>query len=323
MNLVSALDITKGRSYSMFSKVITVIGASNIDISATAYSDLISGDSNPGVIYTGLGGVGRNIAENLARMQCDVRLISSYGKDAFASLLRDNAQMLNIDIRQGLSVDGIATSLYICINQPNGEVFVAASDMQVCNNMTPIFFTPIIEDINQSSLVVMDTNLPQDSLLYIAEKCTCPLFVDAVSVPKAAKLFALLPYLTGLKVNRDEATLLTGIPIQKQDDVIRASKALLSKGVQYVILTLGSSGALIATEKQWEQMPPLSPLRTNATGCGDAFFAGSLYSFLHGGCIKDMLCHGLALASICAKSSSAVSPQVSPRELQNLLTQYN
>ena len=45
-----------------------VIGGANVDIMGIADQALRPQDSNPGTIRTTLGGVGRNIAENLARL---------------------------------------------------------------------------------------------------------------------------------------------------------------------------------------------------------------------------------------------------------------
>ena len=45
---------------------IAVVGGVNIDVGGRSFAPLVAGDSNPGVIRTSLGGVGRNIAHNLA-----------------------------------------------------------------------------------------------------------------------------------------------------------------------------------------------------------------------------------------------------------------
>ena len=62
-------------------KYVVVIGAANIDIGGTPYKPLIPGDSNPGVIKMSYGGVGRNIAHNLALLGVDVELVTAAGDD--------------------------------------------------------------------------------------------------------------------------------------------------------------------------------------------------------------------------------------------------
>ena len=62
---------------------IAVVGGCNIDINATSSSPLIFQDSNPGCVQTSLGGVGRNIGENLVRLGHKVSLLAPLGKDHF------------------------------------------------------------------------------------------------------------------------------------------------------------------------------------------------------------------------------------------------
>ena len=60
---------------------IAGIGAANVDIRGRSERKLIMGDSNPGTLYTTLGGVCRNICENLARLGSNVKLVTVVGDD--------------------------------------------------------------------------------------------------------------------------------------------------------------------------------------------------------------------------------------------------
>lgn len=119
---------------------VAVIGASNVDISATSLSPLVSGDSNPGKVEISFGGVGRNIAENLCRLGQSVSLITAYGEDPFGQMLRAQAQELGLDVSLSLRDERMSSSLYVCVNQPEGEMAVAVSDMEVCGGLSPDFF---------------------------------------------------------------------------------------------------------------------------------------------------------------------------------------
>ena len=68
-------------------KKVTVIGGSNIDLQGFPNESLNLYDSNPGKIETSLGGVGRNISENLAKLDIPVRLISAVGNDFYGQKL--------------------------------------------------------------------------------------------------------------------------------------------------------------------------------------------------------------------------------------------
>ena len=67
------------------SDYVVVIGGANVDIGCTPYNELIPEDSNPGRITITFGGVGRNIAHNLANLGVNTKLITAVGNDPFGN----------------------------------------------------------------------------------------------------------------------------------------------------------------------------------------------------------------------------------------------
>ena len=55
---------------------VCVIGGLNIDLQGSSDAPLVFNDSNPGEIEMSAGGVGRNIAENMARISIDSKILS-------------------------------------------------------------------------------------------------------------------------------------------------------------------------------------------------------------------------------------------------------
>ena len=81
MNLTNK-GLIKGRDYVPGeTPFVTVIGGANIDIHGRSNGKLRHKDSNPGTVHTSAGGVARNVAENLARLGVNTRLISAIGTD--------------------------------------------------------------------------------------------------------------------------------------------------------------------------------------------------------------------------------------------------
>ena len=60
---------------------VVVVGGVNLDIGGRSLAKLVPEDSNPGQVRTSLGGVGRNIAHNMALLGLDVRLLTAFGDD--------------------------------------------------------------------------------------------------------------------------------------------------------------------------------------------------------------------------------------------------
>lgn len=82
-----------------------------------------------------------------------------------------------------------------------------------------------------------------------------------------------LPYIHFLKVNEYEMEVLTG-----EKDIAKAALLLTEWGVKEVVITLGSMGSVIYTNKTFYNIPAYKPAaETDATGCGDTYMAGYLY----------------------------------------------
>lgn len=63
------------------------------------------------------------------------------------------------------------------------------------------YFAPLMERINRADAVVLDANLEAETLVFIAENCTVPLYADPVSTAKAPRLLGALKRLRAIKPN--------------------------------------------------------------------------------------------------------------------------
>lgn len=307
----------------MMSKpIITVVGACNFDIYATSLETLIKADSNPGHVYTTPGGVGRNIAENLARLGCEVQMLTALGRDAFADAILKNAGEAGLGLSHALRLPHVSSSVYVCINKPDGDIAVAISDMGISQMITPDYLSGQSSVLEQAELIVADANLSQETLCYLWEHYSSKLCADCVSTPKSEKLLAVLDGLFCLKANRSEAHTLTGIPVKTIADAGNAATVLHQRGVRYAIITLGENGAFLSDGITALHMPLMPGETQNTSGCGDAFFAGALYAMLRNESLAQVLRSGLAMSRICAASVGAVSPILTAETLKMTIQTY-
>ena len=291
---------------------IAVVGAVNIDVGGRSLSPLRPGDSNPGTIRTSLGGVGRNIAHNLALLGAEVRLVTALGGDDGARRIRESCRALGIGLDASLTVPEGVTSSYLSIAGPDGDMALALSDMAIYERLTPAWLAGVLPLLNGAALVVLDANLPAESLAYLAENCASPLFADPVSAAKAPRLRAALPRLHTLKPNRLEAEILSGVPVTDDKSALHAADALLSLGVRRVFLSLGPGGVLAAEGEARLRLPnPPQEKRENASGCGDAFMAALAWAALRGAGLRESALCGLAAAAVAMESAETVHPGMS------------
>lgn len=254
-----------------------VIGGANMDICGRPAGKPVIADSNPGTVEVRPGGVGRNIAHDLCLLGLEVSLVAALGGDLFSAGLVDNCKALGMDMSMALSLPERRGSTYLYVTDETGEMQVGVSDMDITQSITPQYLAKLTGRINRADAVVIDANLSQESIEYIAANCTAPLYADPVSTVKALRLKGILPRLRALKPNALEATALTG-----EREPERAARALIDAGVEQVFISLGPDGILAAQGDSLIRLPCERGPVVNTTGAGDAATAAIVWAGVRG-----------------------------------------
>ncbi len=298
---------------------VAVVGAVNLDICGKPFGPPVARDSNPGTVTTSLGGVGRNIAHNLALLGVPVSLLTALGHDPGAGQVERSCGALGIDLAHTLRVPGGATSTYLFLTDQHGEMELAVSDMGIYEHLTPAWLEQELDFLNAAAAVVADANLPGETVACLAERCAAPIFADPVSTAKAVKLKPVLGRLHTLKANRLEAELLSGVAITDDASLRAAAQALLDTGLERVFLSLGPDGALAAQVGEMVRLPIFPGEMKNATGCGDAFMAALVWAYLADLDLTQSAKAGLAAAAIALAGAETINPGMSALEVRRKL----
>ena len=307
-----------GRGYVLRSgDYVVVVGGANVDIGGRSRSALVPEDSNPGLVSTSIGGVGRNIAHNLSLLGADVRMLTAIGEDFYGQRLLAASTADGIDMSHALKLPDERTSTYLYITGPEGDMALAVSDMGICDRITPDYLAENLNLLQNARAVVCDANIPAESLAFLGSHCTAPLFCDPVSTIKAEKLRPILGSIHTLKPNRIEAELLSGIPIRDRADVEKAAQKLLSLGLQRVFISLGGDGMYAATRDESCWLENLPCRMVNTTGCGDSAMAALVWAYLEGLDLAESARAGLAASSITIESPETISPHMSREALRS------
>jgi len=308
-----------------------------MDINGFSCDPLIMFDSNPGKVEYCPGGVGRNIAENLHRLGVDVRFIGVIGDDPGGELIRTSSDAIGLNIKHSLFLksEGLVTSVYIAMMDANGEMKLALSDMNIMEHLTIEYLESKAGIIEESAIVLVDTNLPVQIINYVAERFNAGrlLFLDPVSASKAPKAASRIGSFDTLKLGSMEASILSGIEIPEfalpdsnksaeskmQEKLGEAANFFISKGVRRVFVTLGKNGVYFASTGKsfFSPVQYVSPL--NTTGGGDAFMAGIVYGTLQGWDEETIVSFSLAMGRITVQSKTAVSPGMCLEMVQNTI----
>lgn len=296
--------------------VIAVIGSANMDIGGYPEGPLATGDSNPGRVRLSVGGVGCNIARNLALLGARVRFLTALGGDLYAQGIAQMLEGLGIDLSLSLRLADEHTSTYLFIADERGDMSVAVNDMAIYRHQTPAYFERMLPELNRCRAVLLDANLSEEALSFLAQHIRVPLFADAVSAAKAPRLRAILGRLTAFKPNRIEAELLSGVRITDMNSAREAAMRLLDTGLERVFITLGPDGVFAAERRNECRLPSLAPRLKNATGAGDAFTAAIVWAWLRGLGLEESCLAGSAAAAIAAEAEETVNPALNEQALQ-------
>ncbi len=298
-------------------KKVVVIGGAVVDLFLYPDQKMMLHDSNPGYMKQSLGGVGRNIAENLARLSVETHLISVIGNDDAGDWIKQSSKDLGLNLSV---IESEKTPMYFCVMDESNEDLVSVAVMKEIKKLTIDEIIKRKHLIDSADLVVIDTNLSEETFAYVCENIQKPLFVDAISTQKVVKISKYLHHIHTLKLNAMEAEMLTGMTFETMDDLNDMGDFLIQAGVKQVLITLGAVGAYYADQEHAMFRNAIPVDVKNGTGAGDAFIAGAIYAYLND---LHPLSVAMANAMINLESECAVSTELSEDILIKTMKEYD
>ena len=282
---------------------ICVIGGANLDITASSNASFRAEDSNPGRVRTSFGGVARNIAHNLSLLGDNVSFITLFGDDVFGSAIKDSCLALGMDISACQTAENAPNPCFVSINDTDGRMVGGIADMDTVNLITPEWLEQRKDIINHSDAVVADANLQSGTLAWLLDSCKSPLYLDAVSGPKASRIaqafnLARNPRFHSIKYNRLEE---------------KEVASLQRYGRHYI--SLGKDGLKVIenqlnqTQTSFPAYPVAKDKIRNMTGAGDALFAGIIHCGPDAS-VSQAAAFGLRCAALTLESPEAVNPEL-------------
>ncbi|MFV0550689.1 MAG: carbohydrate kinase family protein [Anaerorhabdus sp.] len=289
---------------------VFIIGGANIDICGASHEKLRAFDSNPGVITTSFGGVGRNIAENCCRLGQEVYFVTVFADDLYGKQLKAYCEEVGLNCSLSKVVHGARSSIYLAILNENNDMQLAMSDMDILKNMDTNMLMHALSQVKEDDLLVIDTNLEKKYIDFILANANAPVAIDPISTLKADKIKDELGRFTILKPNVYESKVFTGIEIVDKETAIATLDAYLEMGVKEPIISMGERGVIAANkdEKIWVSHKMVEV--TNATGGGDAFLAAYLVARLKNKSLYEAVEFAIASAVCTVTCIETVNPDL-------------
>lgn len=289
---------------------IAVFGGCNFDITARPRGAVRARTSIASDIRFGAGGVGANIADNLARLGCRTTLVTPLGKDRWGDYLKANLR------RRGIAAKIIPsgkTGLYVAALEPDGVLAAGYCDM-AAEKVSPGEIGRLRLDLASFDAAVIDANFSAGTINHLARACRragLRYALEPVSDGKSLRLAGALGGCEFIKPNMSEAGLLTGRICRTPAQAKKCARLLAARGAKNVAVSLGSGGIYVLSPGFEEYLAAPRVRAANVTGAGDALFAAFYFGLLKGYAPLRCARAGLAAAALTCRSERSVSEAVS------------
>jgi pseudouridine kinase len=300
-------------------KNILGVGGANMDVHLKISGDYVLHDSNPGRLLLSPGGVTRNILDNLAKLGLCCSMLTAVGKDVFGDEILRSCSAAGIKTDHVFRSGEEYSSSYIALIDGEGDMFVGACDAEILEHMPLSYIEAAEAELKDADAIVCDTNLTEEQLTRLTELAgNTPVFIDPVSTAKAKRIKDIAGRFYCIKPNRMELEAITGMECLTDRDIETACEKLLREGVREVAVSLGERGCYFADSEghSFFRTPAEVEEMVNASGAGDAFTAGLVYSYIKGLSPEETVDTALRCGSIAVMSGETINPSMSEELLK-------
>jgi len=302
------------------SKKIVVVGSSNTDMIIQLKRLPKPGETIVGGVFTtAAGGKGANQAVGAVRAGGDVAFICRIGADMFGDT------SLSGFINDGLDISGVIkdnekpSGVALIFVDEKGENSIAVAP-GANGELKPDDIRNKSSIIAGADLLLMQLEIPMETV-EAAAKVAADNNVRIILNPAPAQPLSdsLLKKISIITPNETEAELLTGVPVNNEADAEKAAKILIQKGVETVIITLGSKGAFVFNNNFKELIPSYKVKAIDTTAAGDVFNGAFAVALSEGRELKDAVLFANAAAALSVTKLGAQSSAPYRRDIINML----
>nr|WP_232231579.1 ribokinase [Paenibacillus sp. HW567] len=287
---------------------IVVIGSLNMDMVVRTERAPEAGETLFGQGFAlSPGGKGANQAVAAARLGAEVTMIGSVGRDAFGSELLEVMRQEKINTEHIVQSDTHSTGVASIVVDGEGEnriIVVPGANMGLGVSDIALL-APVIKE---AGIIVLqlETDLPMcEHAAAMAHSYGIPVILNPA--PARALSNELLQHVTYLTPNETEAGILAGMAVNSVEDAEQASRILLQKGVQNVIVTLGSKGALIVNKDGSMHIPGYPVQVVDTVAAGDSFNGALAVQLTGGQALAEAVRFANAVGALAVGKQGAVS----------------
>ncbi|WP_369790697.1 ribokinase [Rouxiella sp. WC2420] len=252
---------------------IAVIGSNMVDLITYTNSMPKAGETLEAPDFAlGCGGKGANQAVAAAKLGAKVMMVSKVGEDLFAENTVKNLQQFGIDTRYVTVAAGTSSGvapIFVDDQSQNRILIIKGANAK----LAPADIDAAAEALKACRLIVLQLEIPLPTVYYaidFARRHGIPVILNPapavadLDIDYACQCEFFMP-------NETELEILTGLPTATEEEVLRAGRMLLGRGLKNLIITLGNRGSVWMQGDQIHRVSPTPVQAVDTSGAGDAF----------------------------------------------------
>lgn len=293
---------------------LVVLGSINADHILNLDSFPTPGETVTGNQYqVAFGGKGANQAVAAGRSGANIAFIACTGEDDIGERVRQQLANDRIDVASVSVIAGESTGVALIFVNGEGENVIGIH-AGANAALSPVLVEAQKTRIAQADALLMQLESPLESVM-LAAKIAHQHQTQVILNPAPARelsdeLLALVDIITP---NETEAEKLTGIRVENDDDAAKAAQALHSKGIDTVIITLGSRGVWASVKGEGQRVPGFKVQAIDTIAAGDTFNGALITALLEDKTLNEAIRFAHAAAAIAVTRKGA-QPSVPWRE---------
>lgn len=278
---------------------IVVIGSSNVDLLMKMDHLPEKGETvTDAEFFQVYGGKGANQAVAAARAGGNVTFVNCVGEDAYTPQMVQNYKNDGIDTHFVFHEKGIASGHALIMIGGQGMNYLSVAP-GANYKLTRAKIHEAMAAIDEAEMIVMQYEILEETIKYvidIANRKGIPVMWNCA--PARAFDLSYIPKINILVLNEVEAGFLAEMPVENEVDAEKAAQKLIERGVEKVIITLGSKGAFVLTKTEKVSVPAFRVEAVDTTAAGDTFCGAFAVALVEGKSLKESLQFASAAAAI-------------------------
>lgn len=300
---------------------ICVVGACNVDLTSYAKSmpqwgETIRGDE----FELSYGGKGANQAVMAAKLGASVNMVSKVGTDIFGEGIIDNMKGYGIDVSHIHKTDETRTgTAQIMVDQEGRNAIIVVTGAS--DRMTLADVQAVRAAIGEADVLLVQWEMPIEislEAIKIAKGSNTKVVFNPAPMGENIP-DGMFPLCDIVCLNETEITALTGMSVKDEVELETATQALINKGAESVVVTLGKKGAFYNSPEESFIIEPQTVEAKDSTGAGDCFCGSLAYFIALGDSKRSALQKANRIAAISVQKKGTQTSYPDREALKNII----